>query len=410
MKRFLLLIGMSLCLTNSFSQEKMTDAFYLIKDGVLQPGVKVDTTQYEPLEMVQYEGFLCLKKNNLYNQKLSLIVDDSKPLLLNNKNLVVEYMLPETALCDEKHKSNLANNRCALKNAPTMTISAGNKKRQIVSRIYIDGKFDENSAKDFVTYNRYAYSTCNDTVTTVIISYLDRWQWMESKDDICPDSLKIKNLYYAKPDNGSNVIYSNHFIASNTWGETQVYAMPKFGAELTSNNVNHYFRRLKMLYMNEPDNWTCSDGSGYLSSEMLHGLLVKNAALCSWDRVKETDTMFITPIKIPTGARFVDVESVVRVDQRLTDGARTEQMPMYIKFNNSKQLVRLFNDTIPNVYTPMKARKSVPAGAKSFTLIFAQAPTATYIVDNLIVSVPKVVSKPKSGPVAGKPVVPQQKK
>lgn len=409
MKRFLLLIGMSLCLTNSFSQEKMTDAFYLIKDGVLQPGITVDSTQYEPLEMVKHEGYICLKKNNLYNQKLNLNVNSPKPLVLDNKNLVVEYMLPESALCDENHKYNRANNRCAFKNAPTMSVCArGN--RNLISEIFIDGKFDANTAKDFVTYNRFSFPMCKDTVKKVSISYIDRWEWIVDKTDKCPDSLKIKSIYYITPETSSNVIYSNQFLGTNTWGEIQHYIkFPSQSVEIKSNSIRYVIEQ-KMMYMDEYDNWTCSDGSGYLSSELLHGLLVKNAALDSRKKVKETDTLYITPIKLPKNTRTVDVECLIRVDKRMREGARTEQVPVFLKFDNSNQLIRLYGDTIPDVYTKMKVEKSVPVGAKTVSLVFVQAPTATYIVDNLIVSVPKVVSKPKSGPVAGKPVVPQQKK
>lgn len=395
----------------SFSQAEMSDAFYIIKDGKLQPGVTVANT-YCPLEMTEYDGYLSFKKKGLYYQNIRFNLPADHPLFLDNKNLVVEYMLPETAICDTSHKENIYNNVCAYKEAATMSVQALDTTGRWCSRIYIDGKFDANSAKDFVSYNRFAFARNKSRIASVVLSYIDRWQWFEEDNEPMPDSLKIKNLYYAKPKTNTSVFFSSQFDGTNTWDEYQSLFYSYSGVEVVSNNEDDYIPRLKMMYMNQRYNWTGSDGSGYLPSELFHGLLVKNRALYKSDHVLDTDTLFIRPIALPKNAKSIDVEALVRVDRREREGARTEPLTAYIKFNNSKQLVKLFNDTIPNIYTLERTTVAVPAGAKSCSLIFLQAPTATYVVDNLIMSYKNtiVATKPKTGPVAGKPVVLPQKK
>lgn len=382
---------------NLFAQTEMTDAFYIIKDGVVQPGVSIDSTSYCPLEVTQYDGYLSIKKKGLYYQYLYFNLDAERELQLQDKDLVVEYMLPTTALCDINHWENRYKNICAEKNAPTMTVSAIDENGRTTSRVYIDGKFDENSAKDFVTYQGYSYPKYKEEVKIIKLSYIERWAWYESEDEPLPDSLKVKNLYYAKRKDSPHRFFASQFDGLNSWTELQAVCANYHGASVESNNEDDYLPRLKMLYMNERGNWTCSDGSGYLSSELLHGLLVKNAALCKFDGVTPTDTLFIRPITLPKGARNIDFEAIVRVDKRVKEGAKRENLPIYVKFNNQKQMTRLFNDTIPNIYTKVKASKVVPAGAKSFSLVFLQAPTATFVVDNLIISTkdPLVATKPQ---------------
>lgn len=413
MKRlFLFLVSLTLGLSAVSAQEKVKNAYYIIKDGVFQPGVKVDSTLYCPLEVTSHDGYLSLKKKNLYYQRLRLLIDPSnKPLVLKDMDLVVEYKLPETALCDSTHWMNLYNNRCLKKCMPTMSIVAFSSENYLCSRVYIDGKFDVNTAKDFVTFRHFSYPLYEKQVAGVDIRYMDRWEWQNSADDIVPDSLCIKNLYYVKSAAPRRAIFATQFDGTNSWDEYQ--NTPGYGGkvQLTSNNDDNYAPEVKLMYMDQNDNWTGSDGSGYLASELIHSLLVKNRALYRWD-VKETDTMFFTPIQIPKGVRNLDFECLVRVDRRVKEGAKSEKLPIYIQYDNSKQLVELFNDTIPNIYTEKSVRKIVPAGAKSFKIFFLQAPTASYVVDNLIISTkdPIVATKPKSGPVAGKPVVPKQKK
>lgn len=410
-----LIIAWTMAIVCAFAQETSADRYYVIKDGALQNGVAVDTTKYCPLEMTQYDGYLSFKKKGLYYQHIYFKLPEDKPLRLENQNLVVEYMLPATALCDVSHWKNLSDNICAYKSAPTMTVRAmGADGKKNISRVYIDGKFDENSAKDFVSYHHFAYSKNKEEVVThIVLSYIDRWQWYESEEEQLPDSLKIRNLYYETPKNSPRVFFSSQFDGLNTWNEEVAsFTFTYHGAEVQTNNDDYYMPMLKMLYMNQRDNWTGSDGSGYLASELFHGLLVKNPALYKVRNLSTTDTVFVRPIQLPKGARTIDVEAIVRVDKRVKEGAKTEPLPIYIKYDNAKQLVKLFNDTIPDVYTKVMAKKIVPQGAKSFSLVLLQAPTATYVLDNLIISTkdPIVTPKPKSGPVAGKPVVPQQKK
>lgn len=414
MKRLIyFLMSLALGASTVSAQEKMKDAYYLIKDGVFQSGVKVDTSVYCPLEVTLHDGYLSLKKKNLYYQRLLLLIDPShKPLMLKDMNLVVEYKLPETALCDSSHWMNSYNNRCVWKDAPTMAIKAYTEDDYLVSRVYIDGKFDVNSAKDFVTYNHFSYPVVNNRkIKTVVIDYMDRWEWVDTENDLTPDSVCIKNLYYAKPFDAPRVIFSSQFDGSNTWDEYQIAPSCQDKVVFSTNNEDDYAPEVKKIFLNQRSNWTGSDGSGYLSSELNHGVYVKNNAFYK-RYVQKTDSMFLTPISIPKGVRNLDFECLVRVDRRIKQGAKCEKIPVYIQFDNSKQLVELFNDTIPNVYTKISSRKSVPAGAKSFKIYFLQAPTAMYVVDNLIISTkdPIVATKPKSGPVAGKPVVPKQKK
>lgn len=371
-----------MCCMSAFSQ-KTAEPLYVIKDGKLNPNVEV-VDYPNKLLMEQGDGYLSFRKASIDHQRIFFKLK-SNSYNIKNMNLVVEYQLPETALCDSNHKTNLMFNKCAEKNAPTMTVRAFSPYGNLCSTLYIDGKFDENSAKGFVTYDGFAFVQDSVIVNTFELDYMDRWEWKNDENDPLPGDLKVKNLYYVKSVSGKTPFFCSKFDGVNTWDETwNADKHYQTGAVLTCKNRKHP-KDFKILYMNQPDNWTCSDGSGYLSSELLYGLLIKSAYNYRHKWITDKDTLSISNILLPKGTKKIKLECLLRAEVLKAD-APSEKIPMYVSFDNDKLVRRLFEDSIPDKYTSFECEVDVPAGAKSMDLIFAQAPTASYIVDNLIIS------------------------
>lgn len=382
-KIFAFLVLTVMCHLGSFSQ-KAEEPLYIVKNGKLEQGVEVINRENN-LIMEQGEGFLSFKKSLPRNQRIYFKLAAKKTYDIKNMNLVVEYQLPETAICDEYHKTNLMYNRCAEKMAPTMTFCAYSPHKYLCSNLHIDGKFDEKSSKNFVTYNSFAYVQDSTVVNLFELDYMDRWEPKNGDTITKPDPLKIKNIYYVKSVKEKVPFFCSKFDGVNTWDET--WRADKYyqtGAVLSCNNRRHP-KSFKMLYMNQPDNWTCSDGSGYLASELLYGLLIRSAYNYRHKWITDKDTISINNIVLPKGARKINLECLLRAEKLKKDTA-AEPIPMYVAFDGGKTFVKVFDDTIPAIYTRFERDIEVPVGAKTMSLYFMQAPTASYVVDNLIIS------------------------
>lgn len=387
----------------AFSQSADGGALYVIKDGKLETGVEV-VEMNNRLKMEQGDGYLSFKKENFMQKLVRFKLPPKKIYDLKNMNLVIEYQLPETALCDTGHYMNFFDNTCAHKEAPTITVCAYAPSGRLRTRVFVDGKFNPNSAKDFVKYDGFAYIGDSTKVNLFDLCYMDRWEWRVDKTDSVPGVLKVKNLYYVKSIQGKTPFFSTQFDAFNVrseyWNADETY---QTGAVLSSNSPYNE-PTLKILFMNQRDNFTGTDRSGYLASEIMHGLYIPSPAnyIAKW--LKKTDTLFLRKIVLPKRVSEINMECLMRVEM-VYESTQKEPIPIYYSFDDGKTMNRVFQDSIPYLYTKVENNISVPAGAKTMTLIFAQGAYSSYFVNNLMISAVKfnpVKTAPKKVAVAGK--------
>lgn len=403
MKKILLVVLFIMSCAHAFPQSANGGAVYVIKNGKLETGVEV-VEMKNRLKMEQGDGYLSFKKENFKQQLIRFKLSHKKVYDLKNMNLVIEYQLPETALCDTGHYMNFFNNTCAPKEASTITVCAYASNGYMRSRVFVDGKFNPNSAKDFVKYDGFAYVGDSTKANLFDLCYMDKWEWRVANTDSVPGVLKVKNLYYERRIQEKTPFFSSQFDAFNVkneyWNADETY---QTGAVLSSNSL-YNDPTLKILYMNQRNNFTGTDRSGYLASEIMHGLYIASATnyIAKW--LKKTDTLFLRKIVLPKRVSEINVESLIRVE-KVYESTQKEPIPIYYSFDDGKTMNRVFQDSIPYQYTKVENNISVPADAKTMTLTFAQGEYSSYIVNNLIISAVKfnpVKTAPKKKAVAGK--------
>ncbi len=432
----LLLLSASLC-ASAFAGD-----VYLIKDGKLQAGVSYE--QWEDAEgipcgkLTEGEGFATLNHEGQYYDA-SLVIDQSVlNFNLMGKNLVVEYQLPaEAMMYDEvKGAANLEAKTAAGKDKPTLIISASKgagedakfelTDKNNISFVNVDGKFNPEAEKGFVKYEGCAFAKSNAAVATVFVSFIRENSYVEGGTP----AIKIKNLYYAEPE--VKPFYSCAFDGKDTWTETINVAaagedgtehfaglgffQDKKGLTISGDDEWEYTADFKMLYQNGADNWTGSDGSGFLASELYHGLLVKSPADFPKEFLGQDIVVSIEDIALPAKIEDgkINVSCLICEDPKsalLEGDAAKEFIPMFVKFDNDETEYQLYSKSIINgQYTQESEDVVIPAGAKSVSVRFKANPTFTYIVDNLVLaanyptSVAKVNGDSKSLTIYPNPV------
>lgn len=433
----LLFLSASLC-ASAFAGD-----VYLIKDGKLQAGVSYE--QWEDAEgipcgkLTEGDGFATLNHEGQYYDA-SLVIDQSVlKFNLMGKNLVVEYQLPaEAMMYDEvKGAANLEAKTAAGKDKPSLIISASKgagedakielTDKNNISFVNVDGKFNPEAEKGFVKYEGCAFAKSSADVATVFITFIRENGYVGGTP-----AVKIKNLYYTEPE--VKPFYSCAFDAKDTWTETINVAaagedgtehfaglgffQDKKGLTISGDDEWEYTVDFKMLYQNGPDNWTGSDGSGFLSSELYHGLLVKSPADFAKEFLGQDIVVSFEDIALPAEIKDgkINVSCLICKDPKsaaeLQGDAATEFIPMFVKFDNDETEYQLYTKSIINgQYTQESEDVAVPAGAKSVSVRFKANPTFTYIVDNLILaanystSVAKVNGDSKSLSIYPNPVV-----
>ena len=396
---------------------------YLIKNGKLQAGVSYE--QWEDDEgipcgkLVEGDDYATLNHEGQYYDA-RLVIDQSFLMFnLKGKNLVVEYQMPSEAMMydEEKGTANLAAKTAAAKEEPSLIVSASKgvgedakieyTDKNNISFVNIDGKFNPNAEKGFVRYEGCAFAKSFDNVATVFVSFLRGNAYVDGGTP----PIKIKNLYYADPE--LKPFYACAFDGKDTWTETlhvavaseEPGAMAKhfdgldffqnnLGLTITGDDKRAYTADFKMLYQNGPNNWTGSDGSGFLSSELFHGLLVKSPSDFP-DEFLEQDIVvsfeeIAMPVPVCIWNDIINVSCLIckdcRSDDLLGDPA-AEYIPIFVKFDNDDTEYPLFTKSLINDQYTLESEDVVfPYGAKSVSVRFKANPTYSYIVDNLVLS------------------------
>lgn len=432
-KVILLFAALSLCVS-SFS------ATYIIKDGKLQNGVKWasedwcnGTSDLKPAsKLTEYadKGYVEIARSDYQYVGCRLELDPSVfNLHLYGVNIVFEYELPHSAML---YSSELKGNEglstelrdkplfhvvCGKEVGSEFKFTQGTSEKSHICQHRIDGKFNPNAEKEFVKYESYSFAKSDDKVNTIYIAYM-----RELADNSPVEPAKIKNLYFYAPES-FQPFFGASFDFPDIWSEAPTVMISdtltddpndmkaataayltyfQDGKVLTQYNYddtevnsktgkrNYLAVAQMMLYENDTANYTGSDGSGYLSPELFHGLLVGN---------KEFN-------KVPTGAYTgfeniplpekyegdqLKVSCVVKAVQKYYDGLLKDNqtdLPIYYKFDNQTEETKLFGDSVLRmIYTPEVNTLTIPAGAKAISIYFKQNKFAGYLVDNLTLAV-----------------------
>lgn len=407
----LLLLSASLAATSFAS-----DAIYLIKDGKLQNGVTyaswTDAEGIPCATLTEGDGFATLVQQGTYYDAKLTIDQSVLNFDLMGRNLVVEYQLPSEAMLYDASMEAQANNTASKKDKPALIISASAgedddakfeyKDANSISFVNVDGKFNPAAEKGFVTYNGCAFAKSARPVSSVFLAYNRELAYKEGGQA----PMKIKNLYYEYP-NDVQPFFSCAFDSDNTWIESinmfatnpdgsmnalcgSFFFQDQKGMVIKGDTKGSYAVVFKMLYENGDDNWTGSDGSGFLSSELYHGLLVMSPLDFPKKFKEQTIDLLFEDIALPATMKGgeISISALVKADPKtsaILKGDETEKIPMFVKFDNDDKEIQIFGDSIINgLYTQESATISVPAGASKFSIIFKSHPEISYVVDNLI--------------------------
>lgn len=383
---------------------------YIIKDGKLQPGVSYSqwTDPNDGLStpnVTEKDGYVEIDHQRQYGDVRFDIDQTVLKFNLMEKNIVVEYQLPESAmLYSEDLAANLEDKTAVGKDKPTMMVRAtadtlsaatwdGTKTSPFISHANIDGKFNPEAAKGFIKYEASAMAKSEKTIGAIFVAYLRENGWSPN----CP-AVKIKNLYYYEPE--FKTFFSCAFDGTDTWTETHQIAngddwfmnkgFYQYPVSIIGDPDYEYIAEVKMLYQNGLDNWTGSDHEGgFLSSELYHGLLVKSPKTYADEFNGVDKVLAFKDVALPAEqCSKVRVRCVVTADPgvKTLTGDKSEQIPMFIQFDNGEE-IQLFQDSIINgIYTLEQDEVSIPAGAKTVSVLFKAHPTITYIVDDLVLT------------------------
>ena len=270
------------------------------------------------------------------------------------------------------------------------------------SRVNVDGKFNPAACQDFVTYDGCCFWETDELVGSMFLSF-NREQGYFADYPV----LKIKNLYYYEPEAEDHPFFACQFEGANTWDENHDIAKSADVIYITkeyyqygnvplalNDDSGKYVSEVRMLYENGETNWTGSDGSGFLSSELYHGLLVKSTGCEMYNKkIKDQKDLLVgfQNIQLPEGnSGTMKISFVQKLDSKnnpfLTDTLEKDYMPVFVMFDGGEKIQILKDSKISPMYKMENATVSIPAGAKTVAIGFGINPTYTYVVDNLILS------------------------
>ncbi len=400
---------------------------YIIRDGYMHAAVSYN--QYEDEgglsspEIILHDGYLeFVPQRSGGNIRLDI---DQKRLDFSplHRRLVLEYQLPESAMTvdAETASANWQAQTAADYCAPTLVVSTSAARgdsakadcwdENTISYSCIDGKFNPAASSGYVTYKGDLFLKNNDDVATIFIRYLHG----KSFDDSADVSLKIKNLYFEAihdeylpfyacsfdaPDSVPEILKFARMRDYGTYDGTESVAgrgfLPKYSKfSINGDDEWEYTADIKMLCQEKPDDWTGSDESGFLYSELRHGLLVKSPAdfyeeLLGQYIVLSFDRIDLPYVSYGSRADKINISCLVRKDPasvELQGDTASEFIPVYVKFNNDDAEYPLFTKSLINdQYTLASEKVVVPQGASSVSVRFKANPKVSYMVDNLVLS------------------------
>ncbi|MBR4714146.1 MAG: T9SS type A sorting domain-containing protein [Paludibacteraceae bacterium] len=428
MKKVILLFATLSLSLSSFA------ATYIIKDGKLQNGVKWASkdwkdasTEVDAAKLTETDnGYLTITRDGGQYTGCRLELDPSVfNLHLKGLNIVFEYELPHSAMLYDESLAENAGKSTELKEKPIFHIVCGSEVgsdfkfklgpsvKSHICQHRVDGKFNPKAEKEFVKYESYSFPMSDEKVNTVFIAYMRE----------LPDSLnayiepaKIKNLYFYAPED-FQTFYGISFDYPVNWNkfETVIFSnpatedptdfvvdkwqltyfpdgkLPVYGYEdgYSAPADESFAVRHMILFENQVDNWTGSDGSGYMFTEHFHGMLVENH---DWDDMAPAypEGLYLAFEDIMLPEKYEGNQLRVSCLAKAAEfynyplKEKHADLPIYYKFDNQTEMTKLFGDSLLRmIYTPELNTITIPDGAKSISVYFKQNHRAAYWVDNL---------------------------
>ena len=220
----LLFFALASCCASAFAG----DAYYLIKDGKFQNGVK-----FEPFEdakkadneIAEGDGYATITHRGGLETRLT----GMEGLYIGTKSLVIEYQVDAADIFITENMDKT----CEKVDKPTIVVECLDeessswvnelakkgeedvdaKRVHLISKISIDAKSAGLDTK-WTKLERYSYACKNTEIKTVLIGY---------KRELSAETLtklKIKNLYF-ETEEDKYPIYGCQFLADNFWSEHQ---------------------------------------------------------------------------------------------------------------------------------------------------------------------------------------------
>lgn len=410
----LLFFALASCCAGAFAG----DAYYLIKDGKFQNGVKYtpfENPKFTDTPLEEGDQYVTITHKGSHDVAFEVRLTGMEGLRIGTKSLVVEY---EVDAADIYSVDNINANTCEQDSKPTIIVEcldeensawvnkiskeagddAGNARRiHLISRMDIDGKAP-GCESDFQTFRRFTYPTNDNEIKTVIIAYKRE---VEAADN---SQLKIKNLYF-ETEEDRFPIYGCQFRGNTPWDEFQ-YMEDLFDAD----------EKISMLFQdgikinwdkNNPENTfdtqyflsyegDISDGSNIYVSELNTSLLV--LAPKGTDSGENEYSLWFDPIKLPAAAveaGKIKIEAVVKKygkdkSYKLVGNVnginQDELLPIYVSFDEGEASPAFPDSIIYGTWTKEVGEIEVPAGAKTINVEFRQSPKVSYLVDFFLIS------------------------
>ena len=404
MRKLFLLSFTLLTSVASVFAEYDSDKYWLVKDGkFVTENVTVSPYTSKRVErgldipnqmkdtVVDGEDRVVYRQLSTNYLDVKLKIDSLNPIDLSKYYvMVLEYMIPES------HKEFTLMSEANDRNKPMFIIGMQDSMSAIEKEpdpnacpVYatIDAKFGK--ANEWVTEKKYLYANPSiKTIGGMVFSYA-------REKGAITDFPYIRNFYIESMEGGkpfyaenfdcpiSNPLYKEityPTVANVTYNGGIVPVLSETeSVPYVQNNELVWFRD----YM--PDSLRGTDGSGYMDTEILHGLQVE----------AQRDSIVFPGIQLPEGTKQFKSEMIVKKHKndkadsymRWDDAdpatvVNVMDVPIKVRFNTS-EIVDLDNNKLQMIWTKHENIINVPAGATSMDLIISSLPVG-YLVDNIM--------------------------
>ncbi len=419
----LLFFALATCCASAFAG----DAFYLIKDGKLQNGVKFDPFESEDKtnnELVEGDGYATIKHNGGFSSALDTRLTGMDGLHVATKSLIIEYMVDEKDIRHNVSETTpekmdkatiiiecLADENSGFIGGEGLAELKGGEyvSRNLISRTFIDGK-KPGCEKEWQTFKEYTYALRDKEVKSVLISY---------KREVVASTqttLKIKNLYF-ETDADNYPIYGCQFDGEVCYRDDNLKSIDDtlhfpngIGMEWdrTNKEIHNKVAKILLIWDKSSDDGDSSaavvwyDGSGIPMCQMYSALPIYSPVfiLANNPKVGETGeySIWTDEIALPEEAiqegkikiecfvkKYADDENYTLVGN--VDGINQDELlPIQVKFDTGESFDAFKDSIIYGIWTKEVGEVEIPNNAKSVVIEFKQNPVVSYLVDKLLIS------------------------
>ncbi len=402
MKKLLFSIVSLMASLSAFAEYSMENAYWIIKDGKLTDNI-AQIMEYDPNDLgekipnelkdtvVDGENLVVYKQISKDFLDVRLILDEKNQLdLSTNYVLMLEYKIPESHTGTKIYVKEGNKPLWMFGFATSQSLLKNNNVTHAEAYSFIDAKWGE--ADKWITTYKYIYSPSTlGKIFGMHFTYAREYTDGDLTEfpyvkNLALISLKEGKPFYAENFDGYGLgeFYNEKNDISGPEGTgKKVSYVGGINPVLTEKDVEYYMDEgmaaLTAFRDFLPDSIKDQDGSGYIDDEILHALQVETGR----------DAITFPGIQIPDGADKIFSQMIIKKhknEKKLWQDASYDEfsvadLPIKLKFDNG-DVIDLAKDTIKMIWTKFESEVNVPAGAKSFDLIF-ESGLAGYLVDEI---------------------------